>query len=98
MSDKVRDASVASVIRALKSGLKRGVTVNVEECIVFVEDNMEKVSKAYFEAARRHKVFVSRDDTAAGYDVILKTLEKEQSKYDSAYVTGLGRSGRSCFR
>ena len=98
MSDKVRDASVASVIRVLKRGLKRGAIVNVEECIAFVENNMEKVSNAYFEAAKRHKVFVSRDDAATGYDVILETLEREQSKYDSAYVTGLGRSGRSCFR
>ena len=98
ISKKVRDASVTSVIGALKGGLKRGMSANVEECIDFVENNRDKVSEAYFKAARCRGAYMRRLDTEIGYEIILKTLKKEQMRYDRAYVTGFSRSGRVCFR
>ena len=98
ISKKICDASVASVIRVLKSGLRRGMSADVEECIIFVENNRDKVSSAYFESARRCGVHVRRSDTERGYNKILETLEKEQTKYDHAYVTGFKQSGRTCLR
>ena len=83
------------VVNAIRSALKTGGTVSVEDCIAFVEANGDGVFFAYIEAAKLRGVRVNRDEVRNGCGNVLKMLERERARYTGAYITGLRRSGRS---
>lgn len=94
LTKKIQDDAVALVIRTIKDN----IGTDPESRVEFVQDNKKKVSNAYFEAARRHGVRVSWDDTSTGYNLIVQGLEKAQEIYDKSFVTGFGQSGRNYLR